>query len=170
MNQDADIAIKFQGKNMIDKDDVYFMRRAIKEAKKAFDEDEVPVGAVIVVDGKIVASAHNTRQKKHDVFGHAECKAIKKATMKLGTWVLEHATLYVTLEPCLMCSGAIMQSRISRLVYATSEPKFGCAGSIFNVFANPQFNHYVEIKQGVLKDEAISLLKEYFHQKRIRKS
>lgn len=170
MNQDVDIVIKFQGRNMSDKNDEYFMRLAIKEAQKAFDEDEVPVGAVIVINGKVIASAHNTRQKKHDVFGHAECKVIQKATKKLGTWILDQATLYVTLEPCLMCCGAIIQSRISRLVYATSEPKFGCAGSICNVFENHLFNHHVEVQHGILKDMSVSLLKEYFNKKRMKKS
>lgn len=168
MNQDAGIVIKFQGKNMIDKNDNYFMGLALQEAQKAYKEDEVPVGAVIVIDGKVIASAHNMRQKSHDVFGHAECKVIQKATKKLGTWILDQATLYVTLEPCLMCSGAIIQSRIARLVYATKEPKCGCVGSICNVFVNNQLNHHTEVQSGILQEDCANLLKDYFSKKRIK--
>lgn len=171
MNQDVDIVIKCQEKSMKSNiaSDEYFMGIALKEAKKAFLEDEIPVGAVIAIDGKVVAKAHNQRQKHHDVFGHAESIAIKKATKKLNTWVLDNATLYITLEPCLMCSGAIIQSRIKRLVYATTEPKFGCVESIMNVFHNAKLNHHVEVSSTILKDESSTLLKEYFKQKRKNK-
>lgn len=168
MNQDVDTVTKCQVGNMKSNDE-YFMSIALKEAKKAFLEDEIPVGAVIVIGGKVVAKAHNQRQKKHDVFGHAESIAIKKATKKLNTWILDNATLYITLEPCLMCSGAIIQSRIKRLVYATTEPKFGCVESIMNVFHNDKLNHHVEVSSNVLKEESSNLLKEYFKQKRKNK-
>lgn len=171
MNQDVDIVTKCQEESMKNKisTDAQFMQLALKEAKKAFEEDEIPVGAVLVIDDKVVARAHNQRQKHHDVFGHAESIVIKKATKKLNTWILENATLYVTLEPCLMCSGAIIQARIKRVVYATPEPKFGCAESILKVFDIVQFNHQVELSSGVLKEEASELLKSYFRQKRKNK-
>lgn len=142
------------------------MQIALKEAKKAFLEDEIPVGAVIVIDNKVVAKAHNQRQKHHNVFGHAESIAIQRATKKLNAWILNDATIYVTLEPCLMCSGAILQSRIKRLVYATTEPKFGCVESLMNVFDNKKFNHHVEITSAILKEESSNMLKEYFQSKR----
>ncbi len=148
------------------KTDAYFMEQALKEARKAALEDEVPVGAVIVKNGKIIARAHNKRQNTHDVFGHAECIAIKKATKKLQTWILEDTTLYVTLEPCLMCAGAILQARIQTLVYATEEPKFGCVKSLIHAFDIPSLNHQMMIKDGVLKEEASLLLKTYFKNKR----
>ena len=142
MNLDADIAIKFLIKHMMNNnDDFYYMNEALKEAYKAYRADEVPVGCVIVHNGKIIARAHNKRQKKHDVFGHAEIVAIKKATKRLHSWILDEATMYVTLEPCLMC-----------------------AGSIFN--NQSIFNHSVEVVSGIFKLEASELLKEYFKQKR----
>ncbi len=116
MNLDADIAIKFLIKHMMNNnDDFYYMNEALKEAYKAYRADEVPVGCVIVHNGKIIARAYNKRQKKHDVFGHAEIVAIKKATKRLHSWILDEATMYVTLEPCLMCAGSILQSRIKNL-------------------------------------------------------
>lgn len=170
MNQDVDTVIRFQENNMKNKNDEYFMKAALKEANKAFLEDEVPVGAVLVIDDKIIARAYNKRQKNHDVFGHAEVLVIKKATKKLKTWILEDATLYVTLEPCLMCSGAIIQSRIKRIVFATYEPKFGCVRSTMNVFDNNNFNHHVEITEGVLQEISSTLLKNYFKKKRIKQN
>lgn len=152
-------------------EDYYFMKKALEEAQKAYDMDEVPVGCVIVIDGKIIAKAHNERQSKHDVLGHAECVAIKKATRKYKTWVLENATLYVTLEPCLMCAGAILQARIKRIVYATPEPKFGVIESLMSVFSNKKvFNHHVEYLGGVCQEQSSQLLKDYFRHKRIKKS
>lgn len=170
MNQDVDIVIKYQEKIMKNKDDIYFMKLALKEARKSYDIDEVPVGCVIVKDGVVIAKAHNTRQHTKNVFDHAEVVAIKKATKKLNSWILDDATLYVTLEPCLMCSGAILQSRIKKVVYATKEPKFGCMGSIINVFdENNKFNHHVEIVSGICMEESSKLLKDYFKQKRQNK-
>ncbi len=155
---------------MKSKDDIYYMNIALKEAKKSYDMDEVPVGCIIVKDDKIIARAHNTRQHTKNVFNHAEVIAINKASKKLNSWILEDATLYVTLEPCLMCSGAIFQSRIKKVVFATFEPKFGCMGSIINVFDdNNKFNHKVEIVKGILQEESSKLLKDYFKQKRLNK-
>ena len=170
MNQDVDIATKFLIKHMKTKDDFYYMNLALKEAKKSYEINEVPVGCVIVLDNKIIAKAHNIREKTKDVFSHAEVVAIKKACKKLNTWKLDEATLYVTLEPCLMCSGAILQSRIKRVVFATHEPKFGTLGSIINVFdENNKFNHKVEIVSGICQEESSTLLKDFFKEKRINK-
>ena len=168
MNLDADIAIKFLIKHMMNNnDDFYYMNEALKEAYKAYKADEVPVGCVIVHNGTIIARAHNKRQKKHDVFGHAEIVAIKKATKRLHSWILDEATMYVTLEPCLMCAGSILQSRIKKLVYATCEQKFGVIESKMQIFNNQSiFNHSVEVVSGIFKLEASELLKEYFKQKR----
>lgn len=148
--------------------DLYFMNEALKEAKKAALKDEVPVGCVIVYNKKIIARGHNNRQKENSVFGHAEIIAIKKANKKLKTWLLENCDIYITLEPCLMCAGAIMQSRMRRLIFATFEPKFGVAGSIINVFTNPAFNHQVEITYGILQLETSQLMKDFFKDLRNR--
>lgn len=149
------------------KDDNYYMNIALIEARKSYDIDEVPVGCVIVKDDNIIAKAHNKREHTNDVFSHAEVQAIKKACKKLNTWKLDDATLYVTLEPCLMCSGAILQSRIKKVVFATFEPKFGTLGSVTNVLdENNKFNHKVEIVSGICKEESSKLLKDFFKQKR----
>lgn len=150
------------------KDDIYFMNLALKEAKKAYNNDEVPVGAVLVINNQVVSRGYNNRQKNKDVLGHAEIIAIKKATKKLDAWILEGATLYVTLEPCLMCAGVILQSRIKRVVYATNEPKFGVVESKMKIF-DEKFNHQVELTKGVLQEESSNLLKEFFKHKRLLK-
>ncbi|MBQ8293053.1 MAG: tRNA adenosine(34) deaminase TadA [Bacilli bacterium] len=149
--------------------DIYFMKEALKEAKKAYLKKEIPVGAVIVYQDKIIARAYNTRMSEKQVFTHAEIKAINKACKKLNSWVLEDCTIYVTLEPCLMCTGALLQSRIKRIVYATTEPKHGVIESIDNVLDNPKFNHHIEITSGVLKEESSTLLKKFFHELRQNK-
>ena len=118
---------------MENKDDIFFMKEALKEANKAYLKEEVPVGCVIVYKNEIIARAHNTRHKNKSALDHAEILAIKKANKKLNAWMLDGATIYVTLEPCLMCAGAIFQSRIKRVVYAASEPKFGAFGSILDL-------------------------------------
>lgn len=148
------------------KDDTYFMKQALHEAQKSYEQDEVPVGCVIVVDNQIIARAHNVRQSHHDVLGHAEIKAIQKAAKKQNAWILEDATLYVTLEPCLMCAGAILQARIKRVVYGAFEPKFGALGSVINVFDQAVFNHQVEVTSGVLKEESAHILQQFFKEKR----
>ena len=152
------------------KDDIYFMNLALKEAKKAYNNDEVPVGAVLVINNQVVSRGYNNRQKNKDVLGHAEIIAIKKATKKLDAWILEGATLYVTLEPCLMCAGAILNARIKKLVYATPEPKFGVIESVTNVLDNPKFNHIVEIEKGVLQEESSTILKSFFKEIRSNKN
>lgn len=159
MKQDADIVIKCQ--EMINRD-IYFMKEALKEAKKAFNKNEIPVGCVIVLDDQIIARGHNLRQTKKSVLGHAEIIAIQKANKKLDSWILENCTMYVTLEPCSMCAGAILQSRIKRLVFGAYEPKHGACGSIINILDNNEFNHQVEITSNVLENESSILLKNFF--------
>lgn len=150
--------------------DVFFMKEALKEAKKAFLKEEVPVGCIIVYNNEIIARAHNTRHKNKSALDHAEILAIKKANKKLNAWMLDNATLYVTLEPCAMCAGAIIQSRIKRVVYAASEPKFGSFGSIIDL-SDPiyKFNHKVELTKGILESESSLLLKTFFKELRIKK-
>lgn len=150
----------------MNKDDNYYMNVALKQAQKAYNNNEVPVGAVIVHDGKIISKSYNKRQKNHDVLGHAEIGAINKATKKLKTWILEGATLYVTLEPCLMCAGAILQARIKRVVYATTEPKFGVVESKMKIF-DEKFNHKVEVTSGICQEQSSEMLRNFF--KDIRK-
>ncbi len=142
--------------------DLFYMQEAIKEAKKAYKIGEVPVGCVIVVNGEIISKSHNLRHTFKNGLYHAEMIAINRACRKLNRWILDDATIYITLEPCLMCSGAIIQSRVKRLVYGTKEPKFGCAGSVINVFKNTDFNHQVEVSEGILKDEISQMMKSFF--------
>ena len=149
--------------------DERYMREALKEAKKAYQKQEIPVGAIIVYQDKIIARAHNTRVSEKQVFTHAEIKAINKACKKLNSWILEDCTIYVTLEPCLMCTGALLQSRIKRIVYAAKEPKHGVIESIDNVLDNPKFNHKIEITSGILQEESSDLLKKFFRELRQNK-
>lgn len=149
--------------------DVKYMQEALKEAKKAYLKKEIPVGAVIVYQDKIIARAHNTRVSEKQVFTHAEIKALNKACKKMDSWVLEDCTIYVTLEPCLMCAGALLQSRIKRIVYATTEPKHGAIESIDEVLNNPKLNHHIEISKGILQKESSDLLKKFFHELRQNK-
>ena len=146
-----------------------YMRAAIKEAYKAELKDEVPIGAVIVCDGKIIARAHNTRQTKQISTHHAEILCIEKACRKLNSWRLEECDLYVTLEPCPMCAGAIQQSRIRKVVFGAYDPKGGFFGSNFNINEVKGLNHYPEVEGGVLKEETAQLLKDFFRKKRERR-
>lgn len=146
--------------------DEKYMKEAIKQAKKAESIDEVPIGAVIVHNDKIIARAHNLRESKQNSIAHAEVIAIQKACKKLGSWRLENCTLYVTLEPCPMCSGAILQSRIKRVVYGAADPKGGCIESCMKMYEMNGFNHYPDVTSGILKDECSELLKNFFKKKR----
>ena len=149
--------------------DEKYMREAIRQVKKAYALDEVPIGCVIVSDGKIVARGYNRRNTDKNTLSHAELIAIKKASKKTGDWRLEECTMYVTLEPCQMCAGAIVQSRMKRVVIASMNPKAGCAGSVLNLLQVAAFNHQVEIVQGVLEEECSSMLSEFFRELRSKK-
>ena len=142
------------------------MKEALKEAKKAYDKLEVPVGAVIVKDGKIIARAHNLKETKFDTTKHAEILAIQKASKKLNSWRLIDCEMYVTLEPCSMCAGALINSRIKKVYIGASDQKTGAVGSVFNLLEDYTFNHKVEYKKGVLQDECESILKEFFKELR----
>ena len=139
-----------------------FMKEALKEAKKAYDKLEVPVGAIIVKDGKIIARAHNLKETKHDTTKHAEILAIQKASKKLESWRLLDCEMYVTLEPCSMCAGALINSRVKKLYIGALDEKTGAAGSVFNLFEDYKFNHKVEIEKGVLQTECEKILKDFF--------
>lgn len=146
-----------------------WMKEAIKQAKKAAKKDEVPIGCVIVKDDQIIAWAYNKREMKQCSTAHAEILAIEKACKKLGSWRLEDCDLYVTLEPCPMCSGAIIQSRIRNVIFGAYDPKGGCMGSNMNINDVRGFNHYPDIEGGILQDECSRLLKEFFKAKRKKK-
>ena len=143
-----------------------FMREALKEAKKAYDKNEVPVGAIIVSNDKIIARAHNLRETKKNSLCHAEIIAINKACKKLQNFRLENCDMYVTLEPCAMCAGAIVQSRIKRVIYGAKDEKYGMAGTISNVF-ELKSNHKVELLKGIMEEECSNIIKEFF--KKLRK-
>ena len=145
-----------------------FMKQALKEAKKAYDKKEIPVGAIIVKNGKIIARAHNLKETKQDTINHAEILAIKKASKKLNTWRLIDCEMYVTLEPCSMCAGALIQSRIKKVYIGTMDYKTGACGSVLNLLEDYSFNHKVEVETGVLKDECEKILKDFF--KELRKN
>ena len=142
------------------------MKKALAQAQLAASKDEVPIGCVIVYKDKILSRAYNQREKKKSSLAHAEILAIEKACKKLGSWRLEDCTLYVTLEPCPMCTGAIIQSRIPRVVFGAYDPKGGCMGSCTNLLEVKGFNHYPTIEGGILQEECASLLKAFFRQKR----
>lgn len=148
-------------------DDLY-MGMALEQAKKAYKNGDVPVGAIIVLNGIVISKAYNKKNKKNNAIMHAEIIAIEKACKKLKTWYLNECTLYVTLEPCLMCCGAVLQSRINKVVYGTKCDKFGFAGSIDNVLLNSKNNHRVDLISGICSDESSLLLKKFFSEKRKR--
>ena len=149
--------------------DEKYMKEAIRQAKKASALDEVPIGCVIVSGGKIVARGYNRRNTDKNTLSHAEMIAIKKASKKTGDWRLEECTMYVTLEPCQMCAGAIVQSRMKRVVIASMNPKAGCAGSVLNLLQMAAFYHQVEIEQGVLEEQCSSMLSDFFRELRSKK-
>lgn len=149
--------------------DEKYMRAAIREAKKAYALDEVPIGCVIVQDGKIIARGYNRRNTDKNALAHAELAAIKKASRKTGDWRLEDCTMYVTLEPCQMCAGAIVQCRLKKVYIATMNPKAGCAGSILNLLQMDKFNHRVEVERGILEEECSVMLSDFFKELRMRR-
>ena len=143
-----------------------FMKEALKEAVKAYNKLEVPVGVVIVNNGKIIARAHNVKEEKQDTTRHAEIIAIQKASKKLNNWRLTNCEMYVTLEPCSMCAGALIQSRIKKVYIGTMDPKTGACGSVLNLLEDFTFNHKVEIETGILQKECEQLLKKFFKELR----
>lgn len=149
--------------------DEYFMREALKLAAKAFELEEVPVGAVVVHGDKVIARAHNQVEQLKDATAHAEMIAITQAASAIGDWRLQECTLYVTKEPCPMCAGAAMLSRVQRLVFGVRDEKMGGAGGALNIVRNPQFNHQIEVVSGVLSDESLALLQSFFEKQRSKK-
>lgn len=149
--------------------DEKYMKAAIREAKKAYALDEVPIGCVIVQNNKIIARGYNRRNTDKNTLAHAEMSAIKKASKKTGDWRLEDCTMYVTLEPCQMCAGAIVQSRLGKVVIGSMNPKAGCAGSVINLLQMKQFNHQVEMETGVLEEECSAMLSGFFQELREKK-
>lgn len=157
---------KEKGQRKMTDTDAKYMKEAIRQAKKAYVIGEVPIGCVIVRDGKIISRGYNRRTIDKNTLAHAELAAIKKASKKLDDWRLEGCTMYVTLEPCQMCAGALVQSRIDRVVVGCMNPKAGCAGSILNLLQMPEFNHQVELKTGVLEEECSQMMKDFFRELR----
>ncbi|XCP86101.1 tRNA adenosine(34) deaminase TadA [Roseburia hominis] len=149
-------------------EDEKYMKEAIRQANKAWQLEEVPIGCVIVHEGRIIGRGYNRRTTDGNPLAHAELIAIKKASKRLGDWRLEDCTLYVTLEPCQMCSGAIIQARMKRVVVGCMNPKAGCAGSIFNLLQVPKFNHQAELTTGVLEKECSLMMKEFFRELRMK--
>ena len=145
-----------------------YMKEALKQARKAYALGEVPIGCVIVHEGKIIGRGYNRRNTDKNTLAHAEITAINKASKKIGDWRLEECTLYVTLEPCQMCAGAIVQARIPEVVMGCMNPKAGCAGSILNILEMPQFNHQVMVSRGILEQECSEMLKTFFTELRER--
>ena len=146
-----------------------YMKEAIRQAKKAGKLDEVPIGCVIVRDGKIIARGYNRRNTEKSTLAHAEIQAIRKASKVVGDWRLEDCTMYITLEPCQMCAGAIVQARIPKVVIGSRNPKAGCAGSILDLLHVPAFNHQVKLEEGVLQEECSEMLTSFFRELRKKK-
>lgn len=157
------------GKMEQDKD-IKYMKEAIKQAKKAYAIEEVPIGCVIVHEGTIIARGYNKRNTKKNTLAHAEMIAIEKACKKLGDWRVEDCTMYITLEPCPMCAGAIVQARIPRVVIGTRNKKAGCAGSVLNLLQVQEFNHQVELTEGVMQEECSQMMKDFFREMRKKRN
>ena len=146
-----------------------YMKQAIRQAKKAYLLEEVPIGCVIVQDGKIIARGYNRRNTDKNTLSHAEMTAIRKASTKLGDWRLEGCTMYITLEPCPMCAGAIVQARVTEVVIGSMNPKAGCAGSVLNLLEMDGFNHKVKVTRGVCREECSQMLSRFFQELREKK-
>ena len=145
-----------------------YMKQAIRQAKRAYALGEVPIGCVIVYEDKIIARGYNRRNTDKNTLSHAEITAIRRASKKLGDWRLEGCTMYVTLEPCQMCAGALVQARIDKVVIGCMNPKAGCAGSVLNLLQMAEFNHQVEVERGVCREECSGILKQFFRELRER--
>lgn len=148
---------------------IKFMKEALKEAQKSYKKEEIPVGAIIVKDGKIIARGHNLKETKTDPTKHAEIIAIQKACKKLQTWRLTGCTMYVTLEPCSMCAGSLIQSRLDKVVIGTMDEKTGACGSVLNLLSDYKFNHTVQIETGIMQEECKTILQQFFKELRARK-
>lgn len=146
--------------------DIDYMRKALELAARAGAEGEVPVGAVVVCDNQVIAEAYNEREMRPSSLAHAELLALERATDKLGRWRLTGCTLYVTLEPCVMCAGALVQARVDRVVFGATDPKAGAVGSLYNILSDARLNHRPEVTGGVLAAECGAILSEFFRQKR----
>ncbi|MEA2152354.1 MAG: tRNA(adenine34) deaminase [Solirubrobacteraceae bacterium] len=146
--------------------DEYFMRLALREAERALTHDDVPIGAVVVADGEIVAAAHNERELRQDPTAHAEILALREASRAASSWRLVDAAIYVTLEPCAMCAGALVLARVARVVYGASDPKAGACGSVLDVLSEPRLNHHPTVAPGLLADECGGLLSGFFASRR----
>jgi tRNA(adenine34) deaminase len=146
--------------------DEYFMRLAIREAERALEHDDVPIGAIVVRDGEVIASAHNERELRSDPTAHAELIALREAARSLGSWRVLDAIVYVTLEPCAMCAGALVLARVPRVIFGAPDPKAGAAGSVFNILEEPQLNHRPQVAGGLLAAECGELLTGFFGSKR----
>lgn len=146
--------------------DEHFMRLAIREAERALEHDDVPIGAVVVHDGEVIGAGHNERELRQDPTAHAEVLALREAARAVGSWRVLDAVLYVTLEPCAMCAGAIVLARVPRVVYGTDDPKAGMAGSVLNILAEPRLNHRPDVAGGLLQHECAALLRDFFASRR----
>ena len=157
--------------NIYFENDEKFMKEALTQAQKAFDIDEVPIGAIIVDNqtGEIIGRGYNRRNSKKNPLYHAEIMAINQSAKAIGDWRIENCTMYVTIEPCPMCAGAIVQSRIARVVFGARNAKAGCAGSILNILQEPKFNHTVEVTQGVMEEECSGMVKQFFKRFRLKR-
>ncbi|WP_256386471.1 nucleoside deaminase [Gemella sp. WT2a] len=149
-------------------DHKFYMSLAIEEAQKAYNKGEVPIGAVLVVDGQIISRAHNNREESQQALNHAEILVIKEACEKMGFWRLDNTYLYSTIEPCMMCSGAIVQARIENVIFGARDPKNGCCGSKMNIVASGIFNHDANIVSGIMEEECSKIMKKFF--KKLRDS
>ena len=147
---------------------IKYMKEALRQAKKAYALGEVPIGCVIVYEDKIIARGYNRRNTDKNTLAHAEITAINRASKKMGDWRLEDCTLYVTLEPCQMCAGAIVQSRMGKVVIGSMNPKAGCGGSVLNILEMPEFNHQVNVVRGMMEEECSQILQDFFKELRIR--
>lgn len=152
----------------LSREDIKYMKAALKQAEKALALGEVPIGAVIVENGRIIGRGYNRRNTDHTTLAHAEITAIRKANRKVGDWRLEGCTLYVTLEPCQMCAGALVQSRIDRVVIGAPSYKSGCAGTLLDILQNNEFNHQIEVETGLMQEECTQILRKFFKELRQR--
>lgn len=147
-------------------DDIHYMREALKEAEKAMQRGEIPVGALLVMNGEIIGRGSNSRSLEGSPLGHAELTAMREASEAIGNWRFDDCTLYVTLEPCVMCAGAMVQSRLRTLVYGTRDPKAGAVGSLYNIVEDPRMYHRCIVRSGILKEECAELLRSFFRMRR----